>query len=110
MKYYGEIQPTLSEKEKLYALNRQRNLEGWYDKLWEQFDFRGSQKQALLAGDAVVAENETCSVRYQLTPLGDLLLVIVREGETKCVTVNRLRGEKKVDFYVKQPFEYENEV
>ena len=97
----------LSEKEKLQALNRQRNLEGWFDKIFEQFDFHGSEKFALFAGDAVISENETCSVRCQLTQTGDLVMVVCHENETKCVTVNRLTGERKVDFYVKHPFEYE---
>ncbi|MBE6878665.1 MAG: hypothetical protein E7488_05820 [Ruminococcaceae bacterium] len=107
MKYYGDLNSGLSEKEKLQALNRQRNLEGWFDKIFEQFDFHGSEKFALFAGDAVISENETCSVRCQLTQTGDLVMVVCHENETKCVTVNRLTGERKVDFYVKHPFEYE---
>lgn len=107
MKYYGDLNRGLSEKEKLLALNQQRNLDGWFDKIWEKIEFRGSQRQALYAGEAVVCHNETCSARYQLTATGDLQVLIVRTGETKCFTVDRLTGEGKVDFYVRQPFEYE---
>lgn len=104
MKIYGEINDNLSEKEKVEALNRYRNLQGWFDKLWEQVDFRGYQKDALLAGNAVTAEGEDCSARYQLTMHGDLLVVLVKNGRTKCFVIDRLSGERKVDFYVGKCF------
>ena len=110
MKYYGEINQGLSEKEKQYQINRQRNADGWFDKIWEKMDFSTNQRRVLLNGDAVMAQNETCCARYQLTMCGDLQMVICHSGETKCVTINRLSGEKKVDFYVRHPFEYETEV
>ena len=107
MKYYGNLNEGLSEKEKLFNLNRQRNLDGWFDKIFDQIDLRGSEKRALFAGDAIYAENETCMVRCQLTMTGDLAMVVCHNGETKCVIIDRLSGEKKVDFYVEQPFEHE---
>ena len=107
MKYYGDLNKGLTEKEKQLALNRQRNFDGWFDKIFEHLDLRGSEKLALFAGDAIYAENETCRVRCQLTMTGNLTMVVCRKGETKCVTIDRLSGEKKVDFYVEQPFEQE---
>ena len=103
MKLHGEIHDNLSEREKVEATNRYRNLQGWFDKIWAQMDFRGFQKDALLRGDAVTAEGEDCSARYQLTMHGDLLVVLVKNGKTKCFIINRLSGERKVDFYVGQP-------
>lgn len=104
MKYYGDLHSGLSEKEKLLEYNRQKNFDGWFDKIFEHLDLRHGEKMALLAGDAIYAENETCVVRCQLTMAGNLSMVVCHKGETKCVTIDRLSGEKKVDFYV----EHEN--
>lgn len=104
MKYYGDLNSGFSEKEKLLEYNRQKNLDGWFDKIFEHFDLRKSEKLALLAGDAIYAENDSCKVRCQMTMTGDMVMLICRNGETKCVTIDRLSGAKKVDFYVKQPF------
>lgn len=107
MKYYGDLNGGLSEKEKLLALNRQRNLNGWFDKVWAQEDLRGSQRNALFEGDSFYEASETSVVWCQLNQLGDLIKVIIHDNDTKIVKVDRLSGEKKVIFHVKQPFEYE---
>ena len=101
MKIYGEIHDNMSVKEQLFATNKVRNTNGWFDRLFEMYDFRGSQKDILFEGGAVAAKNDTCAARYSLTMNGDLQILTVREGETKCVVVDRLSGEKKVDFYVR---------
>ena len=92
-----------------YAVQKLRNQQGWYDRIWDQFDFRGSQRDALLAGEMITAENDSCVAFYQLTPVGDLLVVAVRSGETKCMVINRITGEKRACFYVAQPFEEEED-
>jgi len=91
-----------ADQQRVYALNKLRNQQGWYDRIWEHLDFRGSQKEQLLAGGVVVAENENCAARYQLTPCGDLLAVLVSDAETKCMVFNRITGEKHVDFLVRE--------
>ena len=94
-----------ADKQRVCALNMLRNQQGWYDRIWEKTDFRGSQRDLLLAGEAVVAENDVCAARYQLTPCGDLMAVVVKERETKCIVYNRITGESRVDFCVKHDFE-----
>ena len=91
-----------SDRQRVYALNKLRFQQGWYDRIWNRLDFRGSQTEQLLAGGVVVAENENCAARYQLTPCGDLLAVLVSDKETKCIVFNRITGEKHVDFLVKE--------
>lgn len=85
----------------LYKDNRNLNLNGYYDKIWEKMDFSTNQRNILLAGGAVVAENDSCSARYQFTQSGDLAAVIVRDDEVKCIVFDRKTGERHVDFYVR---------
>ena len=101
MKLNGELHDNLSVKEQLFAANKVRNTNGWFDKLFDKYDFTGRQKDILFEGGIIVAENDKCAVRWQLTATGDLMAFVVSAAESKCIVFDRLSGEKRVDFCVK---------
>lgn len=102
MKIYGELHEGMSVKEHLLATNMVRNYNGWFDRLFDRFDFCGKDKDILFEGGCLVKQNDKCFVRWQLTPTSDLMAFVVSDNESKCIVFDRLSGEGKVDFCVKR--------
>lgn len=100
MKIYGELHDDMSVKEQLFATNKVRNTNGWFDKLFSKYDFSGRDKDVLFEGSCLVKQNDKCVVRWQLTPTGDLMAFVVDAAGIRCIVFDRLSCEGRVDFSV----------